>query len=68
MNESENREREPQSTDFCILDYECAYLPDRAVRMSYKYITKATQSYNTKLIQRGWRRFGYYYFHPVLEL
>ncbi len=45
MNESENREREPQSTDFCILDYECAYLPDRAVRMSYKYITKATQSY-----------------------
>jgi len=27
-------------TGFCIWDYKCAYLPDRAVRMSYKYLLK----------------------------
>ena len=55
----------PQSTDFCMLDYECAYLPNKSVRMNYKHIEKATQEYNTALINRGWRRFGCYYFHPI---
>jgi arginine-tRNA-protein transferase len=58
-------DKEPQSTDFCMLDYDCAYLPDKKVRMNYKYIPRATKSYNTALIQRGWRRFGCYYFHPI---
>jgi arginine-tRNA-protein transferase len=58
-------QKEPESTDFCMLDYDCAYLPDRQVRMNYKYIPEATQSYNSALIQRGWRRFGCYYFHPI---
>ena len=55
----------PLSTDFCMLDYECAYLTGKSVRMHYKYIEEATQTYNTALINRGWRRFGCYYFHPI---
>jgi arginine-tRNA-protein transferase len=55
----------PLSTDFCMLDYECAYIEGNSVRMNYKHIEKATQAYNTALINRGWRRFGCYYFHPI---
>jgi len=65
MNRTTYIEDEPQSTDFCMLDYECAYLPNKNVRMYYKYIEEATKSYNTALINRGWRRFGCYYFHPI---
>ncbi len=65
MNDTIFTEPEPSSTDFCMLDYECAYLPDKTVRMHYKYIERATQKYNTALIHRGWRRFGSYYFHPI---
>ncbi len=55
----------PASTDFCMLDYECAYLPDKNVRMNYKYIKKATKDYVTAVVQRGWRRFGKYFFYPI---
>lgn len=65
MNDKIFTEQEPSSTDFCMLDYECAYLPDKSVRMHYKHIEKATKSYNSALIHRGWRRFGSYYFHPI---
>ena len=65
MNDTRFTETPPQSTDFCMLDYECAYIEGRSVRMSYKHIEQATQSYNTALINRGWRRFGCYYFHPI---
>jgi len=65
MNDKIFTDQEPSSTDFCMLDYECAYLPDRSVRMHYKHIERATQSYNSALIHRGWRRFGSYYFHPI---
>ncbi len=57
----------PKSTDFSMLDYDCAYLKGKNVRMSYKHIEHATQEYNTALINRGWRRFGLYYFHPICE-
>jgi arginine-tRNA-protein transferase len=57
----------PSSTDFCMLDYDCAYLDGKSVRMNYKHIENATQTYNTALITRGWRRFGCYYFHPICE-
>jgi arginine-tRNA-protein transferase len=33
--------------------------------MNYKYIEETTQTYNSLLIHRGWRRFGSYYFHPI---
>ena len=65
MNDKIFTDKEPSSTDFCMLDYECAYLPNKSVRMNYKYIEEATQSYNSALINRGWRRFGSYYFHPI---
>jgi len=57
----------PLSTDFCMLDYDCAYLDNKSVRMNYKHIENASQAYNTALINRGWRRFGCYYFHPICE-
>ncbi len=55
----------PPSTDFSMLDYDCAYLPDNKVRMNYKYVAKASQTFATAVIARGWRRFGKYYFHPI---
>jgi arginine-tRNA-protein transferase len=65
MNDTTFTATPPLSTDFCMLDYECAYITDKSVRMHYKHIEKATQTYNTALINRGWRRFGCYYFHPI---
>ena len=57
----------PPSTDFCTLDYECAYLPGRNVRMNYKYVTISNKQFNSAVIQRGWRRFGNYYFYPICK-
>ena len=65
MNDKRFTDTAPLSTDFCMLDYKCAYLPNRSVRMNYKHIEEATQTYNSALIARGWRRFGCYYFHPI---
>jgi arginine-tRNA-protein transferase len=33
--------------------------------MNYKYVNNPTAEFNTAVIQRGWRRFGKYYFHPI---
>jgi arginine-tRNA-protein transferase len=55
----------PDSKDFCMLDYECAYIDGNHVRMNYKYVKNATQEFNSAVIKRGWRRFGHYYFHPI---
>ena len=55
----------PPSTDFSMLDYDCAYLPGRSVRMHYKYVQNASKTFATAVIQRGWRRFGKYFFHPT---
>jgi arginine-tRNA-protein transferase len=57
----------PSSRDFSMLDYPCAYLPEKQVRMRYKYVPRATTAYCTAVIQRGWRRFGKYYFHPTCK-
>lgn len=65
MNDTIFTNTAPLSTDFCMLDYECAYIEGNSVRMNYKYIEDATKAYNTALINRGWRRFGCYYFHPI---
>ncbi len=56
---------EPISTDFCMLDYQCAYLDDKQVRMHYKHVEEATNEFSTAVIQRGWRRFGKYFFYPI---
>ena len=55
----------PDSHDFSMLDYECAYLPDKMVRMRYKYVLSPTKTFCSAVIKRGWRRFGKYYFYPT---
>jgi len=55
----------PPSTDFSMLDYDCAYIPTNKVRMNYKYVSRANKRFTTAVIARGWRRFGKYFFHPV---
>jgi arginine-tRNA-protein transferase len=56
-----------ESTDFCMLDYPCAYLPDQQVRMHYRHVEEATPEFGTAVIQRGWRRFGKYFFYPICQ-
>ena len=57
----------PSSIDFCMLDYDCAYLSDKMVRMNYKYIEKASKRFATAVVNRGWRRFGKYFFYPICK-
>ena len=54
-----------ESTDFCMIDYPCAYLPGRQVRMYYRHIEQATPAFSSAVIRRGWRRFGKYFFYPI---
>ena len=61
----ENNKLYPQSTDFCTLDYDCAYIDGKNVRMNYKYVRKSNVEFNSAVIERGWRRFGNYYFYPI---
>ena len=63
----ENKLLHPTSTDFCMLDYPCAYLPDRTVRMHYKHIEHASKTFVTAVVDRGWRRFGKYFFYPICQ-
>lgn len=64
---SNNNNLNPPSTDFCSLDYDCSYLPGRQVRMHYKYVTHSNRDFNSAVIERGWRRFGNYYFYPICK-
>ncbi len=57
----------PESTDFCMLDYDCAYLPKQKTRMYYRYIQDASTQFVSSVIQRGWRRFGNYFFYPICQ-
>ena len=52
-------------TDFCTLDYPCAYLEGKNTRMLYRYTSEATPEFCTSIVQRGWRRFGNFYFYPI---
>jgi arginine-tRNA-protein transferase len=61
----QNRKLNPPSTDFCTLEYDCSYLPNRKVRMNYKYVFHSNSDFNSAVIKRGWRRFGNYYFYPI---
>jgi arginine-tRNA-protein transferase len=67
MNEELETLLNPTSTDFCMIDYECAYLKEKQVRMYYKYIESASKTFATAVIARGWRRFGNYFFHPICQ-
>ncbi len=50
--------------EFSTIETSCTYLPDRRMRMSYKYIKEASFELNSDLTERGWRRFGKYYSRP----
>jgi arginine-tRNA-protein transferase len=65
MNEELNNKLNPASTDFSMIDYNCAYIPNKKVRMNYKYVASASKEFATAVIARGWRRFGKYFFHPI---
>jgi arginine-tRNA-protein transferase len=50
-----------------MLDYDCAYLPNKKVRMRYKYVLEPNSKFCSAVVKRGWRRFGKYYFYPTCE-
>ena len=50
--------------EFSTLQSRCVYLPDRLMKMRYKYIKSCPESLNAALVKRGWRRFGLYYSRP----
>ncbi len=48
-----------------MLDYQCSYLEDKKTRMYYRYMRNASKTLVSRLVSRGWRRFGCYFFHPI---
>ena len=50
--------------EFSTLQSRCVYLPDKLMKMRYKYIKNAPEPLNNSLVRRGWRRFGDYYSRP----
>ena len=51
--------------EFSTLQSPCVYLEGKEMKMAYKYIKDCSLSLSTKLVQRGWRRFGHYYSRPA---
>jgi len=56
---------DPESINFSMLDYDCSYIDGNKTRMNYKYVYQANSKFVTAVINRGWRRFGKYFFHPI---
>ncbi len=55
----------PKSTDFCMDDHSCSYLPGKRMRMNYKHVDVVSTTFATAVAQRGWRRFGRNFIYPV---
>jgi len=53
--------------EFSTLQSPCVYIEGKQMKMAYKYIKDCSMALSTKLIQRGWRRFGHYYSAPICE-
>ncbi len=53
--------------EFSTLETKCVYLASERMKMEYKYIKECPLELNTKLVQRGWRRFGFYYSRPTCQ-
>ncbi len=51
--------------EFSTLESNCVYQDGKKMKMEYKYIKNSPLDLNTKLVQRGWRRFGNYFSRPV---
>ncbi len=43
----------------------CSYLPEQEAKMRYLYIKECTAAFYLHLLERGWRRFGNYFFVPI---
>lgn len=44
---------------------ECSYLSDKTSRFRYFHIQNCSDSFYIGLLERGWRRFGNYFFVPI---
>jgi len=53
--------------EFSTLQSPCVYIEGKEMKMAYKYIKECSLALSSKLIQRGWRRFGHYYSRPACE-
>lgn len=53
--------------EFNTLDTPCAYLAGKRSRSSYKYIFDASFTYNSTLVEHGYRRFGKYFSKPICD-
>jgi len=53
--------------EFSTLENKCVYQDNKMMKMEYKFIKNSPLQLNTKLIQRGWRRFGNYFSRPVCQ-
>jgi len=51
--------------EFSTLQTPCVYIDGPLMKMEYKYIKDCSLALSSKLIQRGWRRFGHYYSRPA---
>jgi arginine-tRNA-protein transferase len=49
----------------CAIDDKCSYLADKHQKTHYKIIQDCTKEQCSRLIQRGWRRFGKMFFRPI---
>ncbi|MDR0407425.1 MAG: arginyltransferase [Campylobacteraceae bacterium] len=56
--------KEPQIVEFSTLPHECSYLKEKVCTMHYKYILNCSYLLNSRLVERGWRRFGLYFSRP----
>jgi arginine-tRNA-protein transferase len=45
----------------------CSYLQNKQQQSHYKIIENCSKSFSHELLERGWRRFGKMFFHPVCE-
>lgn len=67
MISNKNSDKKNNIIEFSTIESQCVYLPNERMRMRYKYIKNASFSLNSKLTQRGWRRFGEYYSRPFCK-
>lgn len=54
-----------QIIPFCTLDTPCPYLSEKSSRLEYLYIENCDFDFNSKLVERGFRRFGCYFQKPI---
>ena len=45
----------------------CSYIPQKEAFFRYFYVENCTQEFYESLLQRGWRRFGKYFFVPICK-